>query len=243
MKTPKNQSELDVAPPSGLALASVSSVREATLVARFLIGMLLFMAGFLLRPTVAQHGSTDASRVAAAQACAADGNNVVAADDPLVSAAWRLGQLSRGDPYWYRDNAETGEPEISLTDPLEGWKVGVLESGREYFFRLTDDGDDTEVRLASFESEESEPSESSKAPNGGGSSSSSSSSSDTWRIGTTATGREYTWRYNPDAPEDEEPEVRLWAESVDDSGNTFWWDEGGSGEVRLHDPFLHARRS
>ena len=65
---------------------------------------------------------------------------------------------------------------------------------------------------------------------------------DGWRIGTTATGREYTWRYNPDAPEDDEPEVRLWTESVDDAGNTFWWDEGGSGAISLHDPFSAALR-
>ena len=114
-----------------------------------LMGTLFFIAvqGFFLQPAVAQRSATDASRTAAAQACAADSNNnagSVAADDPLVSTAWRLGKLSRGDPYWYRDDTETGEPEISLTDPLEGWKVGVLESGREYFFRATDDGDDTE---------------------------------------------------------------------------------------------------
>ena len=204
------------------------------------MGTLLFMACFL-NPTMAQHSATDASSVTAAKACATDQNDNAGLAAADVSTAWRLGKLSRGDPYWYRDDPETGEPEISLTDPLEGWKVGVLESGREYFFRMTDDGEDTEVRLAKFESEEDGSSmESNVAAVSSSSSSSSSSSHAGWRVGTTATGREYTWRYNPDAPEDEEPEVRLWAESVDGAGNAFWWDEGGSGEVRLQDPFMHA---
>lgn len=173
-------------------------------------------------------------RAAHAHACAADaGDDIgfVSADDPVVSTAWRPGVLANKKAYWYRDNAETGEPEISLTDPLEGWKVGMLESGREYFWRSTGEGgDDTQVLLASFSSDED------------ADASSEVQSSEGWRVGTTASGREYTWRHDPDAPEYEEPEVRLWTTSVDDAGDVFWWDEGGSGDVSLEDPFERARK-
>ena len=65
---------------------------------------------------------------------------------------------------------------------------------------------------------------------------------DGWRIGTTAGGREYLWRYNPEAPEDMQTEVRLWMRSIDEMGNAFWWDEGDSGEVCLEDPIARVRR-
>lgn len=65
---------------------------------------------------------------------------------------------------------------------------------------------------------------------------------DGWKIGTTAGGREYLWRYNPEAPEGMQTEVRMWMRSIDDMGNAFWWDEGDSGEVCLEDPIARVRR-
>ena len=59
-------------------------------------------------------------------------------DEPSDSLAWRKGKLALGGDYWWRETAD-GDPEISLTNPFDEWKVGRLEdSGREYFWRERD---------------------------------------------------------------------------------------------------------
>ncbi len=140
-------------------------------------------------------------------------------EEPSDSRAWRKGKLALGGEYWWRETGD-GEPEISLTNPFDEWKVGRLEdSGREYFWRERDSEEDgMEVRLASFDGEEPD---STDAP---------------WRIGQLPSGREYLWRETSD-PDD--PEVQWWSQSTLDSGEPFWYDE--DGEVSLTDPFARAR--
>ena len=69
-------------------------------------------------------------------------------EEPSDSRAWRKGKLALGGEYWWRETGD-GEPEISLTNPFDEWKVGRLEdSGREYFWRERDSEEDgMEVRL------------------------------------------------------------------------------------------------
>ena len=110
-----------------------------------------------------------------------------------------------------------GEPEISLTDPASDWQVGTLPSGRQYFFRPTDDEDDPEVRLLSDLSEE--PSEVDTISD--------------WKVGTLPSGRQHLWRDNLDDPDD--PEIKMYSEGSLDSGQPFWYDDEGT--VVLNDPF------
>ena len=140
------------------------------------------------------------------------------------ASAWRKGKLTLGGDYWWRETGD-GEPEISLTDPTEQWKVGMLEdTGREYFWRARDgDEDDLEVRLARYDGED--PSEA------------DADGVMSWKIGTLPSGREYLWRENDADPDD--PEVQWWTESTLDNGNPFWYDE--DGEVTLKDPFERWR--
>lgn len=141
-------------------------------------------------------------------------------------AAWRKGKLTLGGEYWWRE-AGSGEPEISLTDPTDEWKVGVLEEdGREYFWRDRDGEDDIEVRLARYPGEDPDEDAGDDEEKGD------------WKIGVLPSGREYLWRESDD-PDD--PEVQWWTEGVLDSGEPFWYDE--DGEVVLSDPFTKARRA
>ena len=153
-------------------------------------------------------------------------DGIIANDDgPDSTAAWRKGKLTLGGDYWWREQGD-GEPEISLTDPTDDWRVGVLEEdGREYFWRERGEGDDSdvEVRMARYAGEES-PGEAALEDG------------HEWRVGVLPSGREYLWRETDD-PDD--PEVQWWTESTLDSGEPFWYDE--SGEVTLSDPFALAR--
>ena len=123
-----------------------------------------------------------------------------------------------GGEYWWRELNGGGEPEISLTDPLDEWKVGTLPSGREYFFRATDDPDDPEVKLITEQPAEQGEGEAQ------------------WNIGMLDSGRRYLWRESDD-PDD--PEVKFYSQSTLDSGEPFWYDE--DGEVYLTDPFAMAK--
>ena len=145
--------------------------------------------------------------------------------ETVSDTAWRKGKLTLGGDYWWRETGE-GEPEISLSDPTDEWKVGVLEEdGREYFWRDREGSDDIEVRLARYPGEE--PGEDDGEDGKGA-----------WKVAVLPSGREYLWRESDD-PDD--PDVQWWTEGTLDSGEPFWYDE--DGEVVLSDPFAKARRS
>lgn len=152
-----------------------------------------------------------------------DGGVPSGGGEPDSSAAWRKGKLTLGGDYWWRETGDS-EPEISLTDPTDDWRVGTLDAdGREYFWRESADGEEVEVRLARYDGDEPGDDE----EEGGG-----------WRLGVLPSGREYLWRETDD-PDD--PDVQWWTEGTLDSGEPFWYDE--EGEVTLTDPFARARRT
>lgn len=129
--------------------------------------------------------------------------------------------------YWYRD-LHGAEPEISLHDPFEGWEVGLLESGCEYFYNARIAGADgaPHVLLTSFDAEEVSEADAEEV----------AAMTDGWRIAELPSGRQYLWRNNPDDPSD--PEVRFWREAKLESGKLFWYDEGSdSNEIVFDDPF------
>ena len=128
--------------------------------------------------------------------------------------------------YWYRD-LHGAEPEISLHDPLEGWEVGLLESGCEYFYNARIAGADgaPHVLLTSFDAEEAT-----------ADAEEVTAMADGWRVAELPSGRQYLWRNNPNDPAD--PEVRFWREARLESGKLFWYDEGSdSNEIVFDDPF------
>ena len=136
--------------------------------------------------------------------------------------AWRKGKLELGGDYWFRETA-SGEPEISLTDPNEGWKVGVLPNGQEYVWKEgADEEGEPQVELLGEGAMEQD-------EEGGG--------VGEWNVATLPSGREYLWRQ---VEGEDEPEVRLWFQSTLDSGAPFWYDD--TGEITLSDPFESARR-
>ena len=157
-------------------------------------------------------------------------------DDPAMYTAqrgssaapntWTKGTLERGGDYWYRESA-SGEPEISLTDPNDGWQVGVLANGQEYVWKEgTNEDDEPQVELLGSAEEGFGDDEDDGADDFG-----------EWQVGVLPSGREYLWRQVEGT---DEPEVRLWFESTLDSGAPFWYDE--DGEVSLNNPFEMAAR-
>ena len=60
---------------------------------------------------------------------------------------WRRGKLQEtGRPYWWRPMVDSDDPEISLTEPPDAWKLGRLDSGAPYLWRTTLGGE-PEVQL------------------------------------------------------------------------------------------------
>ena len=137
--------------------------------------------------------------------------------EPIDPRAWRKGTVGESSvTYWWRQGeGESAAPEVSTTPPADDWKVGLLDSGREFLWREGANPDDPDIKL--------EPSSANAA-------SEPDVSPEGWRIGVLASGRRYLWRGSA-----EDPEVRFWESSTLESGSVFWYT--GDGHVSLSDPF------
>lgn len=51
------------------------------------------------------------------------------ADEP-TNQHWRVGRFETGDKYWWRQQVGQKEPEITLEEPNDVWKLGKLDSGK-----------------------------------------------------------------------------------------------------------------
>jgi len=61
---------------------------------------------------------------------------------------WRRGKLKEtGKPYWWRPGLNPKDPEISLTEPLDAWRIGILDSGTPYLWRRDPYGGKPEVQI------------------------------------------------------------------------------------------------
>lgn len=167
------------------------------------------------------------------------GNFAGPLSDSATGAFARRVPIDR-DSYWYRELAD-GTPQLSLVDPLSGWKSGVLPSGQEYFYNTAShawDGDDIEVKMVELHPEalnddqlleaNEEEEEEQEGEEGVGE----------WQVGTLASGMQYMWRSQPSEPEG--VEVRFFEESMNELGDWCWCtvdsDDADTGDVTSTDP-------
>ena len=69
--------------------------------------------------------------------------------DDSDDARWRRDAFAdSGEPYWWRPGAEGmhDEPEVSLSEPADMWKLGETDSGAPYLWR-TGPNDEPEVQV------------------------------------------------------------------------------------------------
>ena len=138
------------------------------------------------------------------------------------------------DIYWYRELSD-GTPQLSLVDPLSGWKAAALPSGQEYFYNQASDAwdrDDMEVKMVELSPDAIDDDRLRDAEEKGVASE--------WQVGSLPSGKPYMWRSHP--RESGEIEVRFWEEAMTDSGTKFWYS-ADSDEVWLTDPFQLDERT
>ena len=59
----------------------------------------------------------------------------------LDNLRWRRGKFSDSDDfYWWRPS-DDAEPEVSLVEPPDAWKLGVTDSGSQYLWRTDPNGE------------------------------------------------------------------------------------------------------